>query len=110
MKILSLKPPDAAAATSPSEEQMKAMFDLINEMKSKGVLLSTGGHSPDTLEITVTRSNGQVTIADVKPDDLIGGFALLDVKDRDEAIYWTNRILDLMGDGTYILQEVNTFD
>ena len=80
------------------------------EMRSSGVLIDTGGRIPDMLEMTVARKNGKTTITDgpfTEAKEVVGGFALLEVKDRDDAIAVTNRFLDLVGNATCLLHEVD---
>ena len=38
--------------------------------------------------------------------ELIGGWALMEVRDKDEAIEWTKRFLDIVGDGESTLRQV----
>jgi hypothetical protein len=55
------------------------------------------------LELKVARRNGQSTVTDgpfAEAKEVIGGYAVLEVKDRDDAVAWTNRFLDVIGDGT----------
>ncbi|MGZ3509715.1 MAG: YciI family protein [Vulcanimicrobiaceae bacterium] len=111
MKILSIMTIDPSVASEPSsQEEMDRMGKLIAEMKSKGVLIDTGGRMPDMLELTVARKSGNTTITDgpfTEAKEVVGGFALLEVKDRDDAIAWTNRFLDLIGNATCHLHEVD---
>ena len=111
MKVLSVMLIDPASVSKgPSEEQMRRMGELIGEMKNKGVLLETGGRMPNALEMRITRKNGSASVTDgpfTESKEVVGGFALLEVKDRDDAIAWTNRFLDLIGDATCVLHEVD---
>ena len=88
------------------------MNALADELKAKGAIIETGGHTPGTLELKVSRKNGGTTITDgpfTESKEVVGGFAVLDVKDREEAIALTNRFLDVAGDGTCVLHEVDLF-
>ncbi len=112
MKILSISFLDFATVKPPTEQDMQAMSDLIDEMKAAGALISTGGRNPSMLDMKITRKNGVTSVTDgpfAESKELVGGFALMNVKDREEAIYWTNRFLDLAGDATCtcVLQEVD---
>ncbi len=102
MKVLSIWMVDPAASTSLGEKEFEKMNAFIAELRSSGVLIDTGGRSPDMLELTVTRKDGKTTVTDgpfTEAKELVGGFAILDVKDRDDAIALTNRFLDI-GKGT----------
>ena len=62
------------------------------------------------LELSVARKNGQTSVTDgpfAESKEVVGGFALMDVKDRDDAIAWTKRFLDVLGTGTCYLHEVS---
>lgn len=111
MKILSIMMIDpASAAQAPTQEDMERMGALIEEMKSKGVLIETGGRMPNALEMTVARKNGKTTVTDgpfSEAKEVVGGFGLLEVKDREDAIAWTNRFLDLVGNATCVIHEVD---
>lgn len=110
MKIFSIMTMDPSVAVEPpSQEGITRMDELIAELRSKGVLIETGGRWPGMLALKVTRENGNTTITDgpfTESKEVVGGFALLDVKDRDEAIAITNRFLDLVGNATCILHQV----
>lgn len=111
MKFLSVMTIDpAAAGEPPSQEEIQRMGEFIAEMKSKGVLIDTGGRMPEMLELRVARKNGTTTITDgpfTEAKEVVGGFALFDAKDRDDAVAWTNRFLDLIGNATCHLHEVD---
>ena len=110
MKVLSIMTLDAERNGPPSTDEMEAMERLIAEMRSKGVLLDTGGRPGDMFELKVARKNGRSTVTDgpfAEAKEVVGGYALLEVKDRNDAVAWTNRFLDVIGDGvTCYVREV----
>jgi hypothetical protein len=110
MKLLSVMTfVPSAASGPPTQEEMENMGALIAEMRGSGVLIDTGGRGPDMLEIIVARNNGKTTITDgpfTEAKEVVGGYALLEVKDRDDAIAVTNRFLDLVGNAKCHLHEV----
>jgi len=112
MKVLSVMTHDPTAASGPpTQEEMENMGALIAEMRGSGVLIDTGGRMPNMLELTVVRKNGKTTITDgpfTEAKEVVGGYALLEVKDRDDAIALTNRFLDVIGGGTCHLHEVES--
>jgi len=110
MKIISVMTIDPSKMTQPCHEDMQRMGELIDEMKAKGVLLETGGRMPGMLQLTVSRKDGSSAVTDgpfTESKEAVGGFALLEVKDRDDAIAWTNRFLELVGDATCHIHEVD---
>ena len=111
MKIVSIFTKDASAASQPpTQEMMEQMGALINEMRQKGVLIETGGRDGEMLELRIARKNGSLNVTDgpfTESKEVVGGFALLEVEDRDDAIAWTRRFLDVAGDATCYLHEVS---
>lgn len=86
------------------------MEALIAEMREKGVLVDTGGRANEMLEMQITRKNGSIAVTDgpfTETKEIVGGYALLEVKDRNEAIAWTDRFLGILGTGTCYLHEVS---
>jgi hypothetical protein len=81
---------------------MEAMGALIGEMSQAGVLLSTEGCAPSAKGVRVRRDGDKITVTDgpfTEAKELIGGFALIKVASKDEAIAWTKRFLQVAGDG-----------
>lgn len=111
MRILSIFTCDPATMKTPEPEDYQRMEELIEEMKSKGVLVDTGGVMSDSLQLRYARRNGKDTVTDgpfAEAKEVIGGFGLLEVADRDEALYWARRFLDLAGDGTCEIRGVTS--
>ena len=111
MKFVSIWKPDPTVwAAAPDEQQMAAMGQLIGELMSEGVLLDTGGVSDGGSSVRGRRAAGQVTVTDgpfTESKELVGGFAILKVDSKDEAIALTRRFLDIAGDGMSELHEVS---
>jgi hypothetical protein len=87
------------------------MTSFIDELRAKGSLVDTGGALDGSLELRMMRRNGRDTIVDgpfAESKEVVGGYALFEVTDRDEAIELTRRFLDLVGDGTCELHEVTS--
>ena len=99
----------AETGVPPTPEKMAAMGQLIGEMTSAGVLLSTEGCLPSALGARVRLANGKLTTTDgpfTESKEVIGGFALIDVKSKDEAIAWTERFLRVAGDGESEIRQI----
>lgn len=111
MKILSVMTLDSSApASAPGAHDIEVMSELLADLRSKGALIETGGRLPGMLELIIARKNGKTTVTDgpfTEAKEVVGGFALLDVKDREEAIALTKRFMDLAGDVTCHLHEVD---
>lgn len=110
MKVLSIMTLDPERNGPPDRDEIERMESLIAEMRAKGVLLDTGGRPGDMLEFKVARNDGRSTVTDgpfAEAKEVVGGYAVLEVKDYDDAIAWTNRFLDVIGDGvTCYVREV----
>jgi hypothetical protein len=112
MKFVSIFKFDPLAMTErPSEAEMATMGALIGEMRAAGVLVDTGGVMPTSVSMRVKRDGAQTTVTDgpfAESKEVVGGFAVLDVTSKDEALAWTGRFLDCAGNGVCELFEVST--
>jgi len=110
MKVLSIMTLDGDRSGAPEPDEIERMERLIAEMRAKGVLLDTGGRPGDMLEFKVARKNGRSTVTDgpfAETKEVVGGYAVLEVDGYDDAIAWTDRFLDVIGDGvTCYVREV----
>ena len=100
----------AAEGVAPSQQHMEDMGKLIGEMTAAGMLLGTEGCLPSALGARVRRANGRITVTDgpfTESKEVIGGFALIKVKSKDEAMQWTRRFLDVAGDGECEIRQLN---
>jgi hypothetical protein len=98
---------DDAANVPPSAELMAEMGKLIEETSKAGILLATGGLGPTSTR--VRSSGGKYTVTDgpfTETKELTGGFALIEVKTKDEAIEWAKRFRKIVGDGESVIKEV----
>ncbi|MFJ7137546.1 YciI family protein [Streptomyces fungicidicus] len=80
----------------PSPELMQRMGELIEEMTKAGVLLDTAGLVPTAQGARVHYEGGRLSVTDgpfTESKEVIGGYALMQAKDRTEAIEWTKRFL-----------------
>ena len=86
----------------PTPEQYARMGEFIEEATKAGMLLATGGLAPADQATKVIRSGGEFTVVDgpfTEAKELIGGWALMECRDKAEAIEWSKRFLDVAGDG-----------
>ncbi|MFF5895190.1 YciI family protein [Streptomyces argenteolus] len=85
-----------APAEGPSQGLMERMGALIEEMTKAGVLLDTAGLTPASEGTRVTWSNGEFTVTDgpfTETKEVVGGYALIQAKDKAEILEWTKRFL-----------------
>jgi hypothetical protein len=103
MRYLTLYTPDEkTAALPPSAEHMAAMQRLSAEMQSAGVLLANGAFLATSPTKRLRSVDGVISVLDgPSPDsvDRVRGFALLEVKSKEEALELVERFLEVAGDG-----------
>ncbi len=71
---------------------------LGEEGARAGVLVETGGLLPSALGAHVRLSGGKLSVTDgpfTEAKELIGGYAVYDVKSKEEVIEWTRRFMQL---------------
>jgi hypothetical protein len=90
----------AETGALPAPEEMARMGNFIEEMMKSGVLLSTEGCLPSATGARVRLSGGKLTVTDgpfTETKELVGGFALLQTKSKEEAIELAKRFLNFVG-------------
>jgi hypothetical protein len=95
--------------TPPSPEEMAAMGKLIEDWMKAGVLLATEGCLPSSKGSRVRLSSGKVTVTDgpfTESKEVIGGFAILEAKSKEEAIELCKGFLKVAGDGETEIREL----
>jgi hypothetical protein len=95
--------------TRASAEEQAAMGKLIEEMSKAGVLLATEGCEPSKKGARVRVDQGKYTVTDgpfPETKELIAGFCLLQVKNKDEAIEWGKRFLAVVGKGESEIRQI----
>lgn len=108
MKFLSIYRP-AERNAPPSQEEMTKMGKLIEQGMQAGWLLSTEGCLPITLGAQVRSTQGKVTVIDgpfAEAREVVGGFAIMQVKSREELIQLTKDFLAVAGDGVCELRQL----
>jgi hypothetical protein len=77
------------AGVPPSQELMAAIGKHAEQMTAAGVLLETGGLLPSSKGARIRVAAGKVTVTDgpfTEAKELIGGYAILQAKSKQEAI------------------------
>jgi hypothetical protein len=87
----------------PTEKEMAAVGQLIEEMARAGTLITTDGLQPSSKGARVRiDSTGKFTVIDgpfTETKELVGGYAIINAKSKAEAIELTKRFLKTMGRG-----------
>jgi hypothetical protein len=103
----------AETGQQPSERLMNEMGKLIDEMTRAGKLVSTAGLRPSAEGFRVRLRGGKLSMTDgpfTETKEVIGGFAILEAKSRNEAIELTKRFLQIHGDEWNLECEVRPLD
>jgi hypothetical protein len=90
-------------------EQMKEMGAVAAEATRAGVLVFNGGIAPSAMGRKVTCANGEVSVTDgpfTEAKELVGGWALLEARDLEEAVEWAKRLQAVAGDGEVRVRQV----
>ncbi|MFF1867618.1 YciI family protein [Streptomyces sp. CB03911] len=96
-----------ATDTAPDETLFIEMGKFIEELSAAGVLLATGGLEPGG--ILVTSSGDEITVTDgpfAEAKEAVAGFALIEVRSKEEAIELARRFRRIVGDGESVVQQV----
>ena len=107
MRFLLYETGHAQPSAPPSQQMMEEVGKFTEETKRAGILLATGGLAP--LGTRVRSSGGKLAVTDgpfTETKELTGGFALIEVKSREEAIEWAKGFRKIVGDGESVVQEV----
>lgn len=110
MEFLSLyTPARKTAGVPPSQDHMAGMEKLIEESMKAGVLLATGGLLSIAQGACLRRSGGETTLIDgpfIETKKVVGGFAVLEAKSKEEAIEMVRTFLKIAGDGECELRQM----
>ena len=85
---------DSEAGVMPTEELLSAMGKYNEELMKAGVLLDVAGLQPSSKGVRVRFSGARRTVIDgpfTETKELIGGYWIIQVKSREEAIEWARR-------------------
>src|SRR5260370_35669130 len=86
----------------PRPELYEEMGKFVEEAPKAGVIVATGGISPTSEGAIVSLKDGEFTVVDgpfTEAKELVGGWALMECRDKAEAIEWTKRFLSVLVEG-----------
>jgi hypothetical protein len=101
----------AESTTPPSPEFVATMQKLIEEGMKSGWLVATEGCLPSALGARVRKSGGKLTVVDgpfTESKEVVGGFAILEAKSKEDAIRLAREFLKVAGDGECELRQIFT--
>jgi hypothetical protein len=88
------------AGAAPSKAETAATEKLMDEMKTAGVLLATGSLESSSRAVRLRHFGGKETLVDgpfAESKELVGGFAMLELDSREEAVEWARRYVKVLG-------------
>jgi hypothetical protein len=86
----------------PPPELYEEMGKFVQEAIAAGVIVATGGISPTSEGAKITLKGGEFTVVDgpfTEAKELVGGWALMECRDLDEAVEWSKRFINVLGEG-----------
>lgn len=86
---------DSEAGAMPTKEMIAEMGQYNERLAKAGVMLAGDGLHPSSRGARVSYSGSRRTVTDgpfAETKELIAGFWIIQVKDRDEALEWARRI------------------
>src|ERR1700684_2727338 len=84
----------AAPGTMPNPKAVAAMMKYNESLQKAGVLLALDGLHPPSTGARVSFTGGKPKVTDgpfVEAKEVIGGYWMIQVKSREEAIEWASR-------------------
>jgi hypothetical protein len=105
--------PAAPAPSDPDERLAEEMGELIEDMTKAGVLLDTAGLRPIEEATRIRLADGKQTVIDgpfTESKEVVGGYCLVQVRSKDEAVEWASRFLALHGPGWEMDLEIRQLD
>ena len=109
MRFMTIYRPGRDSGAPPSEEHVALVGQMIQDWAAKGVLLATDGLLPSSKGAKVRISNGKFTVTDgpfAEAKEVIGGYAIINAKSKEEAIELTKTFLQAMGEGESEIREM----
>jgi hypothetical protein len=95
------------------EPIMRNLAVLNDDLRQAGAwVFAAGLHAPDTATVVAARARApeaELLMTDgpfTEAKELVGGWALVETRDKDEAIEWAKRLLNVAGDGEMRIRQV----
>ncbi len=101
--------PQLEKGLPPSPEELEGVNQLVNEAVRDGLLVAGEGLKPSSERLHIRYQGGKRTVTQgpfPEARELVGGFSLLRVRSREEAIAWCDKLAAAVGDGELFLGPV----
>lgn len=106
--------PTRQGAPAPDAAYIAKMGALVNDMTATGTLINTGGRTPTGVSLrTTSNGGGKIAVTDgpfTESKEVVGGYAVLKVRDRAHLLEVAQRFLDCAGGGTCTMYELAEMD
>ena len=109
MRFLCLYKSAKPEGTPPSDGHMAAMGKFVEESFKSGILLATEGCLPTALGARIRKANGNFKVTDgpfTESKEIVGGFALIHAKSKEEGIEFAKKFMKVAGDGEVEIRQV----
>ena len=93
---------DSEAGKMPEEQMIASMATYHEQLAKAGVLLDASGLKPTSKGWRVRYTQGKRAVTDgpfTESKELIAGYTLIQVKSREEALEWSRRFPNPVGEG-----------
>jgi hypothetical protein len=109
MRFLCLYKPATAEGALPTQDEMAVMGKFVQESFKSGTLLATEGCLPSALGARIRKTNGSFKVTDgpfAEAKEIVGGFALIQAKSKDDAVAFTKQFMNIAGDGETEIRQI----
>lgn len=113
MRFMSLYRPGFESTEPPTPEHMGAMDRLIKEMIKAGTLIDLGGMQHSRTGFKVEKNGSTITVTDgpfSEAKEVIGGYAILEARDKEHALELTRTFLEFVGCGQCEVRPMHPHD
>lgn len=101
---------DSLQAPPPTPELMAEMGEFMEEMTRTGKVIASGAFAPVATGTTkISLVGGEYTVTDgpfTEAKELIGGWALMELESKEEAVEVTKRFLRIAGGGESTIRQI----
>jgi hypothetical protein len=110
MRFLCLYKSAKPEGTPLTQDHMAEMGKFIEESFKSGILLATEGCLPTAMGARIRKNNGNFKVTDgpfTEAKEIVGGFALIQAKSKEDAIEYSKAFMKIAGDGEVELRQVH---
>jgi hypothetical protein len=103
----------AAPGTMPDAKSVEAMMKYNEELRKAGVLLALEGLHPASMGARISFAKGKPKVTDgpfAEATEVLGGYWMIQVKSKEEAIQWASRCPALPNETIEIRQVLEMTD